>query len=56
MVFDVDRSGDYIIRLTVTDNAGNSDYAEFALLWDNGIPTIENINMTEESYDTVAIA
>ena len=32
--------GIYVIRLTVTDNAGNSAYDEFSLLWDTANPTV----------------
>lgn len=36
--------GTYTIRLTVTDNAGNSSYDEFTLNWDNAAPTISNVS------------
>lgn len=48
--------GIYTIRVTVTDNAGNSDYDEFVLYYDNSVPVVENLNVTVESYDTIHIA
>lgn len=35
-----DLDGTYIIRLTVTDNAGNSAFDEMTLVWDTETPTI----------------
>ena len=35
-----DTDGTYIIRLTVTDNAGNTAFDEFTLLWDTMKPNI----------------
>lgn len=35
-----DANGAYVIRLTVTDNAGNISYDEFNLNWDTNIPTV----------------
>ena len=33
-------NGTYVIRLTVSDNAGNSNYDEFTLVWDASAPTL----------------
>lgn len=35
-----DVDGTYVIRLTVTDNAGNSSFDEFTLIWDTTKPVI----------------
>jgi uncharacterized protein YodC (DUF2158 family) len=37
---DADTDGTYVCRLTVTDNAGNSAYDEFTLLWDTTPPSV----------------
>ena len=37
-----DTDGTYIIRLTVTDNAGNSNYDEFTLIWDATSPNVDS--------------
>jgi len=36
-----DTDGTYVVRLTVTDNAGNGAYNEFTLTWDTTPPTVE---------------
>ena len=47
-----DSDGTYVIRLTVTDNAGNTAFDEFTLKWDTtpptvtGTPTGENVTTT----------
>lgn len=48
--------GIYTIRLTVMDRAGNSDYDEFVLYYDDSIPVVENLNVTVESYNTIDVA
>ena len=35
-----DTDGTYVIRLTVVDNAGNSAYDEFTLIWDKTLPEV----------------
>jgi uncharacterized protein YodC (DUF2158 family) len=35
-----DTDGTYICRLTVTDNAGNTEFDEFTLIWDTTSPTV----------------
>jgi hypothetical protein len=39
--------GDHIIRLTVTDVAGNSAYDEYTLTWDTTPPVVSNISPAE---------
>ncbi|MCD6434206.1 MAG: Ig-like domain repeat protein, partial [Candidatus Diapherotrites archaeon] len=39
-----DKDGVYTIRLTVTDNAGNSNYDEMQLTWDTQDPTITDFD------------
>jgi hypothetical protein len=39
----------YYIRLTATDNAGNSAWDEFVLEWDSKLPTITGVSPTEEN-------
>jgi hypothetical protein len=46
--------GTYVIRLTVTDNAGNSTYDEFELNWDTTSPTISNISSVPNANSAVA--
>ena len=41
--------GDHIIRLTVTDVAGNFTYDEYTLTWDSVSPIVSNISPTEGS-------
>ncbi len=41
---DSDTDGVYIIRLTVTDNAGNSNYSEINFTWDTTAPVISLIS------------
>jgi hypothetical protein len=41
-----DTDGTYVIRLTVTDLAGNSDYDEFTLVWDTTSPTVTTATPT----------
>ena len=53
---DANTNGLYTIRLTVTDNAGNSNYDEFDLYWDTNTPVIENLNVTVESSSEIAVA
>lgn len=48
--------GVYTIRVTVTDNAGNSEYDEFALYYDSSTPVVENLNVSVESYNTIDVA
>ncbi len=38
---DADTDGTYVCRLTVTDNAGNSVFDEFTLLWDATPPSVD---------------
>jgi uncharacterized membrane protein/bacillopeptidase F (M6 metalloprotease family) len=39
----------YYIRLTATDNAGNSAWDEFVLEWDSKLPTITGVSPTGEN-------
>lgn len=39
----------YYIRLTATDNAGNSAYDEFVLEWDSLAPTVTSVSPTGEN-------
>jgi parallel beta-helix repeat protein len=52
------QDGVYIIRLNVTDNAGNWNYDEFTLTWDTTVPTVSvgaDIS-TNDSYYNIATA
>lgn len=42
--------GTYTIRLTVEDNAGNSAYDDFTLIWDGTAPTINNISSNPSDH------
>ncbi len=42
-------AGTYVIRLTVTDNSGNSSFDEFTLVWDVSSPTISNVSSNPSS-------
>ncbi|MFA5934346.1 MAG: LamG-like jellyroll fold domain-containing protein [Candidatus Paceibacterota bacterium] len=42
--------GTYTIRLTVTDNAGNSTYDEYILTWDASAPTVSSVSPADDSY------
>jgi len=35
------QDGTYTVRLTVTDNAGNSDHDDFTLVWDTSAPSVD---------------
>jgi hypothetical protein len=35
-----DADGTYVCKLTVTDNAGNTEFDEFTLIWDTVIPSV----------------
>lgn len=48
--------GIYTIRVTVTDEAGNWDYDEFVLYYDDSTPVVQNLNVTVESYNTIDVA
>lgn len=45
-----DVDGIYVVRLTVTDNAGNIGWDEFTLVWDTVNPTVDQTNV-EIDYD-----
>lgn len=42
--------GTYVIRLTVTDVAGNSSYDELTLIWDTVVPSISSNNVIAGWY------
>jgi len=48
-----DTEGDYILRLTVFDNAGNSSYGEMTLTWDNG-PKLTDIVLNDKGENEAA--
>ena len=49
-----DAEGTYVLRLTVTDNAANSAFDDFTLIWDTGVPTITNIAVSlSNPIDTI---
>src|SRR3989344_4753299 len=45
-----DIDGVYVIRLTVTDNAGNENFGEMTLTWDTEEPTVD---LTEDQADMI---
>ncbi|NOQ56067.1 MAG: hypothetical protein GQ477_04655 [Nanohaloarchaea archaeon] len=42
-----DTDGTYIIRLTATDNVGNTGYDEMTLIWDTTLPDAPDITITD---------
>ncbi|MBW6462221.1 MAG: hypothetical protein K0B07_04200 [DPANN group archaeon] len=42
-----DTDGTYTIRLTVTDNVGNTGYDEMTLVWDETLPNAPNITLLD---------
>ena len=56
-----DTSLAYVLRLTVTDNAGNSAYDELTFTWDASLPTVSIVSPANAAYcnsdncDTVTV-